>query len=196
METKIKSFTELKAGDLVLIDNPMLKDDLAIVSTIIDTYKYPITDSSGRKSYMKDRKPVYADQNGDTGNEMIKEWGISSTIDYSSPNMSTDIIYSNLVVNIKISTPSGIKWNNIKDYFIALLQRLKDAYGLKDTCFFEFNEPIPFQVPGVGRGSMNINTNILLRDSVYSHSSTNPFWWDVFGELFIKSISIRVEKED
>lgn len=58
------------------------------------------------------------------------------TIDYSSPNMSTDIIYSNLVVNIKISTPSGIKWNNIKDYFIALLQRLKDAYGLKDTCFF------------------------------------------------------------
>jgi len=118
------------------------------------------------------------------------------TIDYSSPNMSTDIIYSNLVVNIKISTPSGIKWNNIKDYFIALLQRLKDAYGLKDTCFFEFNEPIPFQVPGVGRRSMDINTNILLRDSVYSHSSTNPFWWDVFGELFIKSISIRVEKED
>lgn len=79
MEKQIKSFTELKAGDLVLIDNPMLKDDLAIVSTIIDTYKYPITDSSGRKSYMKDRKPVYADQNGDTGNEMIKEWGISST---------------------------------------------------------------------------------------------------------------------
>lgn len=79
METQIKSFTELKAGDLVLIDNSILKDDLAIVSTIIDTYKYPITDSSGRKSYMKDRKPVYADQNGDTGNEMIKEWGISST---------------------------------------------------------------------------------------------------------------------
>ena len=44
MEKQIKSFTELKAGDLVLIDNPMTKDDLAIVSTIIDTYKYPITE--------------------------------------------------------------------------------------------------------------------------------------------------------
>ena len=79
MEKQIKSFTELKAGDLVLIDNPMTKDDLAIVSTIIDTYKYPITEQSGRKLYFKDRKAHYADQNGDTGNEMIKEWGISST---------------------------------------------------------------------------------------------------------------------
>ena len=78
-ETQIKSFTELKAGDLVLIDNPMTKDDLAIVSTIIDTYKYPITEQSGRKLYFKDRKAYYADKCGDTGNEMIKEWGISST---------------------------------------------------------------------------------------------------------------------
>jgi len=79
METQIKSFTELKAGDLVLIDNPMTKDDLAIVSTIIDTYKYPISEKSGRKLYLKDRVAHYADELGDTGNEMIKEWGISST---------------------------------------------------------------------------------------------------------------------
>ena len=83
METKIKSFTELKAGDLVLIESPMSrisgKDDLAVVSTIISVHKYCITDSTGRKLFFRDRKAVYADECGDTGNEMIREFGISSS---------------------------------------------------------------------------------------------------------------------
>ena len=86
METKIKSFSELKAGDLVLIESPMsritgiIKDDLAVVSTIISVHKYDIKDSTGRKLfYNKDRKAVYADECGDTGNEMIREFGISSS---------------------------------------------------------------------------------------------------------------------
>jgi hypothetical protein len=88
METPIKSFTELKLGDLVLIESPMSKvtlgdheDDLCVVTSIIPTHKYPISDvGSTRKYYIKDRKPVYADECGDTGNEMIKEWGISSSV--------------------------------------------------------------------------------------------------------------------
>ena len=88
MEKPIKSFTELKLGDLVLIESPMSKmtlgqteDDLCVVTSIIPTYKYPISDvGSTRKYYIKDRKPVYADECGEIGNEMIKEWGISSSI--------------------------------------------------------------------------------------------------------------------
>ena len=86
MEKLIKSFSELKVGDLVLIESPshkMLKgetvDDLCVVSSIIPTYKYPITEQSGRKCYMKDRKAHYADEVGDTGNEMMREWGITSS---------------------------------------------------------------------------------------------------------------------
>lgn len=86
MERKIKSFTELKVGDIVLIESPMSKmvlgdteDDVCVVSSIISTYKYPISDvGSTRKYFMKDRKPVYADECGETGNEMINEYGISS----------------------------------------------------------------------------------------------------------------------
>lgn len=87
MEKQIKSFNELKIGDLVLIESPVskmsgkLEDDLCVVSSIIDTYKYPISDvGSTRKYFTKDRKPVYADECGEIGNEMIKEWGISSSV--------------------------------------------------------------------------------------------------------------------
>jgi hypothetical protein len=81
MEKQIKSFKELKLGDLVLIESPMTKeDDICVVSSILPTHKYPISDvGSSRRYYFKDRKPVYADECGDTGNEMIKEYGISSS---------------------------------------------------------------------------------------------------------------------
>ncbi len=87
MEKQIKSFNELKLGDLVLIESPMSKmsgnteEDLCVVTSIIPTHKYPISDvGSTRKYYIKDRKPVYADELGEIGNEMIKEWGISSSV--------------------------------------------------------------------------------------------------------------------
>ena len=87
MEKQIKSFSELQVGDLVLIESPMSlltlvehEDYLCVVTSIIPTHKYPISDvGSTRKYYIKDRKRVYADEVGDTGNEMIKEWGISSS---------------------------------------------------------------------------------------------------------------------
>lgn len=110
MEKQIKSFNELKPGDLLLIDNPLIKDDVAVVSTIFDVHKYPISDSNGRKSYMKDRKPVYADQNGETGDEMIKEWGISSSKagDYNFREDDTDII---TIWNIRLIDNTHPKWD-------------------------------------------------------------------------------------
>jgi hypothetical protein len=54
MEKQIKSFSELKTGDLVLIESPMsqlsgtIEDDLCVVSSIIDTHKYPIIDSASK----------------------------------------------------------------------------------------------------------------------------------------------------
>lgn len=110
MEKQIKLFNELKPGDLLLIDNPLIKDDVAVVSTIIDVHKYPISDSTGRKSYMKDRKPVYADQNGETGNEMIKEYGISSSKagDYNFREDDTDVIP---LWNIRLIDNTHPKWD-------------------------------------------------------------------------------------
>jgi len=54
MEKQIKSFSELKTGDLVLIESPMsqlsgtIEDDLCVVSSIIDTHKYTIIDSASK----------------------------------------------------------------------------------------------------------------------------------------------------
>ena len=71
------NFKDIQVGDLVIFDNPLLGEDVTVCSSIIDSYKYPIT-SAGRKMYMKDRKPVYADEMGETGNEMIKEYHFMS----------------------------------------------------------------------------------------------------------------------
>lgn len=87
MEKQIKSFSEIeKAGQVVLIKNPIIGDnDVAVCSGIHETYKYPIGDSNGRKSRSLGRvknklKFVYADEVGDTGNEMIKEYFFTSNV--------------------------------------------------------------------------------------------------------------------
>ncbi len=114
MERKIKSFNELKVGDLVLIESPMSKmsgknqDDLCVVSSIIPTYKYPISDvGSTRKYYLKDRKPVYADECGESGNEMINSYGISSSVagEYTF-NENDEPIW-----NIRLIDKTHPKWN-------------------------------------------------------------------------------------
>ena len=87
MEKLIKSYKELNIGDVVLVENPHYKtfttdgvNDVCVVSSIISIDKYPISETSGRKLYMKNRIPYYADEVGDTGNEMIKEFGITSSL--------------------------------------------------------------------------------------------------------------------
>lgn len=85
MEKAIKSFSELtKPGQLLLVDNPLIKDDLVVFSTKHKTHKYPITDSTGRKCRSLGRVGgsihfEYADQVGDTGKEMIWEYNFESS---------------------------------------------------------------------------------------------------------------------
>ncbi len=115
MERKIKSFNELKLGDLVLIESPMSKmtlgeteDDLCVVTSIIPTHKYPISDvGSTRKYFIKDRKPVYADECGETGNEMIKEWGISSSVGEYTFREDDEPIW-----NIRLIDETHPKWDS------------------------------------------------------------------------------------
>ena len=115
MEKKIKSFNELKVGDLVLIESPVsrtfkgkVEDDLCVVSSIIPTYKYPIGDQSGRKFYMKNRQPVYADECGDTGKEMINEWHLTSSI-MGEYNFRED---DDVIWNIRLIDETHPKWNS------------------------------------------------------------------------------------
>jgi hypothetical protein len=83
MEKKINKFKELKVGDVLLIDNPIIKDDVCVLSSIHETYKYPISDKNGRKWYNKDIDnkivPICADVIGETGEEMINEYCILSS---------------------------------------------------------------------------------------------------------------------
>jgi hypothetical protein len=62
----------------VIFNNPFLGEDVTVCSSITDSYKYPIN-SNGRFFYMKDRKPIYADEVGETGTEMIKEYHFMSS---------------------------------------------------------------------------------------------------------------------
>lgn len=83
MEKAIKSFTELKEGDLVLIENPLISDDVAVVSSVYKSHKYPITDSNGVKQRSLGHvdgklKFVSAQEEGCVGNEMILHYDLLS----------------------------------------------------------------------------------------------------------------------
>ena len=110
MEKKIESFKELKVGDLVLIVSPLTKkDEVAVVSSIISTYKYPISNvGSTRKYYMKDRKAFYADECGEVGNEMINEYGISSSVAGEYTFREDD----EPIWNIRLIDKSHPKWDS------------------------------------------------------------------------------------
>lgn len=83
MEKAIKSFTELKEGDLVLVKNPLINDDVAVVSCVHKSYKYPITDSNGVKQRSLGHvngklKFVSAQDEGCVGDEMILHYDLLS----------------------------------------------------------------------------------------------------------------------
>lgn len=80
METQIKSFKEIKKpGQLFLIDNPIMKDDVVAFFGKLETYKYPIGDDKGnrcRSLGMVDGKLKFVnakDENA-VGDEMINEY--------------------------------------------------------------------------------------------------------------------------
>jgi hypothetical protein len=105
MEKKIikSDLPNLKIGQLFLVDLPMLGEDVFVLSSKIKIHKYSITNSAGRKCMNKRDitnrlYSVFADEEGDTGDEMIWQWGFtglgSLTIDQCDeiPNWNIRLI--------------------------------------------------------------------------------------------------------
>lgn len=109
-------------------------------------------------------------------------------IDYTSPNF-LNMPSSVLRVAIKVfaSKEYDVTWNNIKDYFIPFIQRLKESYKLRENCFIIFTEHPIWEDGEIGKKSMSLSIDRLLKDSVFAD------WWEIFCELKIESITIYVE---
>lgn len=109
-------------------------------------------------------------------------------IDYTSPNF-LNMPSSVLRVAIKVfaSKEYDVTWNNIKDYFIPFIQRLKESYKLRENCFIIFTEPPIWEDGEIGKKSMSLSIDRLLNDSEFAN------WWEIFCELKIESITIYVE---
>lgn len=84
MENKLMSFNGVKVGQQFLIDNPLLGEDLVVCVSVIDSHKYSITSNDRKLRMIEDKttgrtKPQYADESGDNGDEMIKEYCFASS---------------------------------------------------------------------------------------------------------------------
>ena len=100
MEKKLTSFKGVKVGQLFLIDNPFMGEDLVVCASIENSHKYPISkQDDGRKFRMIDdettgrTKPQYADEVGD---EMIKEYSLlsSKTGDYMFKEDDSPLVWN------------------------------------------------------------------------------------------------------
>ena len=80
MEKNIKSFTELKEGDLVLIKNPLVGDDVAVVASVHESHKYPITSNGVKQRSLGHVKGkltfISAKDEGCVGDEMILHYDL------------------------------------------------------------------------------------------------------------------------
>lgn len=83
MEQLVKSFDELKSGDVVLVPFPLTgKDIVGSVSAILKSYKYPISDVGGGN-----KRRNYRDKNGNLCSITAKEEGCKG----DEMMMTTDI---------------------------------------------------------------------------------------------------------
>lgn len=74
MEKPLKSFKELDSaeeGTLLLIDNPLVGEEVAVVAFKMKELKYPFSDEKGRKSRSDGKNFIYADEENATGDEEI-----------------------------------------------------------------------------------------------------------------------------
>jgi hypothetical protein len=80
MEKNIKSFTELKEGDLVLIKNHLVGDDVAVVVSVYKSHKYPITSNGVRQRSLGlvngNLAFISAKDEGCVGDEMILHYDL------------------------------------------------------------------------------------------------------------------------
>jgi len=79
-----------------------------------------------------------------------------------------------------IAKDGGVKWGDIKDYFIPFLERLQNDYILQENALVQFINP--------SSNSMSVVIDTLIRD----YSKVNPDWWARFCDLGIKNIFIKI----
>ncbi|HWY36546.1 MAG TPA: hypothetical protein VNX68_18025 [Nitrosopumilaceae archaeon] len=113
MEKKITTvdLPNLKVGQLFLV-NAIFGEEVFVLSSIIETYKYPIGGSTGRKCRNKRIDDVltsiYADEQGETGNEMIMEYGFLGT-----GSLTLDALDDFEVWNIRLIDEAHPKYNKV-----------------------------------------------------------------------------------
>jgi hypothetical protein len=139
MEKTLKSFSELtKPGQLLLVDNPLIKDDLVVFSTKHKTHKYSITDFNGRKCRSLGRvggsiQFEYADQVGDTGKEMIWEYNFESSQSVSYTFKEDD---SPLTWNFRLIDETHPKYDkkiaSFGGQFHSMMGMMVKMFGEKD----------------------------------------------------------------
>ena len=86
-----------------------------------------------------------------------------------------------------VAKQGGVKWGDIKDYFIPFLERLKNDYIVQENTLIQFND-VTIKYGKSSSDSMNVAITALIRD----YSEVNPDWWSRFCDENIKNIFVKI----
>ena len=84
-----------------------------------------------------------------------------------------------------VAKEGGVKWGDIKDYFIPFLERLQNDYIVQERTLVQFND---VTIKYSSSDSMNVAITTLVRD----YSEVNPDWWSRFCDSSIKTIFVKI----
>jgi len=84
-----------------------------------------------------------------------------------------------------VAKEGGVKWGDIKDYFIPFLERLQNDYIVQERTLVQFND---VTIKYSSSDSMNVAITTLIRD----YSEVNPDWWSRFCDSSIKTIFVKI----
>lgn len=86
-----------------------------------------------------------------------------------------------------VAKQGGVKWGDIKDYFIPFLERLMNDYILQEFALVQFND-VTIKYSNSNSISMNVAITTLVRD----YSEVNTDWWSRFCDSSIKTIFVKI----
>jgi len=86
-----------------------------------------------------------------------------------------------------VAKEGGVKWDDIKDYFIPFLERLQNDYIVQERTLVQFDD-VTIKYGNSSSDSINLALTTLIRD----YSETNPDWWSRFCDSSIKTIFVKI----
>ena len=86
-----------------------------------------------------------------------------------------------------VAKEGGVKWGDIKDYFIPFLERLQNDYIVQERTLVQFDD-VTIKYGNSSSDSINLALTTLIRD----YSETNPDWWSRFCDSSIKTIFVKI----